>query len=129
MYIHELKKIWRVLLPALSIVFLLSSTAVLAQDEAAAATETEEITATVADEAAPEEEEAASVSAEFIVHNLWIMIAGMLVFIMHLGFATLESGLTRVQKHRQYSVQELHDYLHRVPDLSRGRFQSDVPGV
>ena len=34
-------------------------------------------------------------TTEFIVHNLWIMIAGMLVFIMHLGFATLESGLTR----------------------------------
>ena len=94
MYIHELKKIWRVLLPALSIVLLLSSTAVLGQDEAAAATETEEVAATAADEAAPEEE-AASVSAEFIVHNLWIMIAGMLVFVMHLGFATLESGLTR----------------------------------
>ena len=33
--------------------------------------------------------------AAFLVNNLWIMIAGMLVFIMHLGFATLESGLTR----------------------------------
>ena len=43
-------------------------------------------------EAAAEE---ASIPVEFIVHNLWIMIAGMLVFIMHLGFATLESGLTR----------------------------------
>lgn len=32
---------------------------------------------------------------EFIIHNLWIMLAGCLVFIMHLGFATLESGLTR----------------------------------
>lgn len=31
----------------------------------------------------------------WIVSNLWIMLAGMLVFIMHLGFATLESGLTR----------------------------------
>ena len=31
----------------------------------------------------------------FVISNLWIMIAGMLVFIMHLGFATLESGLTR----------------------------------
>ena len=31
----------------------------------------------------------------FTVDNLWIMIAGMLVFIMHLGFASLESGLTR----------------------------------
>ena len=40
-----------------------------------------------ADEAPPD--------AAFIVNNLWVMIAGMLVFIMHLGFATLESGLTR----------------------------------
>lgn len=31
----------------------------------------------------------------FIVHNLWMMIATSLVFIMHLGFATLETGLTR----------------------------------
>ena len=31
----------------------------------------------------------------FIVHNLWMMIAAALVFIMHLGFATLETGLTR----------------------------------
>ncbi|MEO0586067.1 MAG: ammonium transporter [Planctomycetota bacterium] len=31
------------------------------------------------------------------VNNLWIMIAGMLVFIMHLGFAMLESGLTRAK--------------------------------
>ncbi|MCH2114084.1 MAG: ammonium transporter [Pirellulales bacterium] len=30
-----------------------------------------------------------------MVDNLWIMLAGALVFIMHLGFATLESGLTR----------------------------------
>jgi len=35
--------------------------------------------------------------ATFTVNNLWIMIAGMLVFIMHLGFATLESGLTRAK--------------------------------
>lgn len=31
----------------------------------------------------------------FTVHNLWMMIATILVFIMHLGFATLESGLTQ----------------------------------
>lgn len=31
----------------------------------------------------------------FTVHNLWIMIAAVLVFAMHLGFATLEAGLTR----------------------------------
>jgi Amt family ammonium transporter len=35
-------------------------------------------------------------SAEmFTVNNLWMMIATALVFIMHLGFATLETGLTR----------------------------------
>lgn len=40
----------------------------------------------------------APVSAEmFTVSNLWMMIAAGLVFIMHLGFATLESGLTRAK--------------------------------
>ncbi|RMH56515.1 MAG: ammonium transporter [Bacteroidetes bacterium] len=29
------------------------------------------------------------------LNNLWIMLSGALVFIMHLGFATLESGLTQ----------------------------------
>ena len=32
---------------------------------------------------------------KFVVDNLWILGAAVLVFIMHLGFATLESGLTR----------------------------------
>lgn len=31
----------------------------------------------------------------FTVANLWMMIATALVFVMHLGFATLEAGLTR----------------------------------
>ncbi len=31
----------------------------------------------------------------FTVSNLWLLIAAFLVFIMHLGFATLESGLTQ----------------------------------
>jgi len=34
---------------------------------------------------------------KFIVDNLWILISTFLVFIMHLGFATLESGLTRAK--------------------------------
>ncbi|MEM7146249.1 MAG: ammonium transporter [Verrucomicrobiota bacterium] len=33
--------------------------------------------------------------AIFVVDNLWILIAAFLVFTMHLGFSTLESGLTR----------------------------------
>jgi len=63
---------------------LLTGPAAFCQDDV------EEVAATT--EVAAEE---ISIPVEFIVHNLWIMIAGMLVFIMHLGFATLESGLTR----------------------------------
>lgn len=33
--------------------------------------------------------------AMFTVNNLWILIAAVLVFIMHLGFATLEAGFVR----------------------------------
>jgi Amt family ammonium transporter len=33
----------------------------------------------------------------FTVNNLWMMIAAALVFTMHLGFATLEAGLTRAK--------------------------------
>ena len=57
-----------------------------AQEEAATAT---------AAATTPAAASATEITADFIVNNLWIMIAGMLVFIMHLGFATLESGLTR----------------------------------
>lgn len=54
-------------------------------------------------EEAPAEEAVAEEAAEpitaeavkFMVDNLWIMLAGCLVFLMHLGFATLETGLTR----------------------------------
>ena len=34
-------------------------------------------------------------TAFFTVSNLWLLIAAALVFIMHLGFATLEAGLTQ----------------------------------
>ena len=64
-----------------------------AAGDGAAATETPE----GGDEEAPAKltVKETPVTAEFTVSNLWIMLAGMLVFIMHLGFATLESGLTR----------------------------------
>lgn len=35
--------------------------------------------------------------AMFTANNLWMMVSTFLVFIMHLGFATLESGLTRAK--------------------------------
>jgi len=31
----------------------------------------------------------------FTVNNLWILIATVLVFVMHLGFSTLEAGFVR----------------------------------
>lgn len=33
----------------------------------------------------------------FFVNNLWVLLGGMLVFMMHLGFATVESGLSRAK--------------------------------
>lgn len=33
--------------------------------------------------------------AVFVANNIWMMVATFLVFIMHLGFASLEAGLTR----------------------------------
>ncbi len=34
---------------------------------------------------------------QFTANNVWMMLCAGLVFIMHLGFATLESGLTRAK--------------------------------
>ena len=39
--------------------------------------------------------EVVNTNAFFTVSNLWLLIAAGLVFIMHLGFATLEAGLTQ----------------------------------
>ena len=51
--------------------------------------------AAVAEEAAPA---ADAVSAEmFTVNNVWMMVSTFLVFIMHLGFAMVESGLTQAK--------------------------------
>ena len=36
-------------------------------------------------------------SARFMVHNIWMLLATFLVFIMHLGFSVLEAGLTRAK--------------------------------
>jgi Amt family ammonium transporter len=42
------------------------------------------------------QEDAVSVEM-FTVNNLWMMVSTFLVFIMHLGFATVETGLTRAK--------------------------------
>ena len=52
----------------------------------------------VVPEAASAQEEMAAVSQElFTVNNTWMLVATFLVFIMHLGFACLESGLTQAK--------------------------------
>lgn len=38
---------------------------------------------------------AAANEAKFLANNLWLLVATVLVFIMHLGFATLESGFVQ----------------------------------
>jgi Amt family ammonium transporter len=45
-----------------------------------------------------QEEEAAEVSMEmFTVNNTWMLVSAFLVFLMHLGFASLEAGLARAK--------------------------------
>ena len=72
-----------------------------AAEPAAAEPETAEPEEAVAEEDAGAVEEAeeevviTAAYAKFMIDNLWILISAFLVFIMHLGFATLEAGLTR----------------------------------
>ena len=39
--------------------------------------------------------EPTAADAIFTVNNTWMLVATLLVFIMHLGFASLEAGLTQ----------------------------------
>ncbi|MBN1550723.1 ammonium transporter, partial [bacterium] len=41
--------------------------------------------------------EASASEAIFTINNTWMLVATFLVFVMHLGFATLEIGLTRAK--------------------------------
>ncbi len=47
--------------------------------------------------AGAQEAESAADNALFVANNVWMLVATILVFIMHLGFASLESGLTRAK--------------------------------
>ena len=42
-------------------------------------------------------EEVTAADAMFTANNIWMMVSIFLVFIMHLGFATVETGLTRAK--------------------------------
>lgn len=46
---------------------------------------------------AGEAAEMSGADAAFIAHNTWMLVATFLVFLMHLGFASLEAGMTRAK--------------------------------
>ena len=64
-----------------------------AEEAAEAVAEVTAVTETVQETAAPSTAD----YAMFAVNNLWVMAGGMLVFLMHLGFACVESGLARAK--------------------------------
>ncbi|MFW5828843.1 MAG: ammonium transporter [Planctomycetota bacterium] len=72
------------ILTAASLLALAATTPGMAEEAAAAAEGAPDLPAMIAD-------------AVFRTDNLWILMAAFLVFIMHLGFATLETGLTRAK--------------------------------
>ena len=98
----------------LLIVFLVTGMLVqqhrLPAAEEAAASKTTEAAASPAPAEAPSKPSAAPATQSvhelamgegknlrFMIDNLWVLISAFLVFMMHLGFATLESGLTRAK--------------------------------
>lgn len=97
------------LLIILSLAATVASMSVLAADPepaaavaetAAAAVDVAAATVEAAADEAPaiasyDEFKASPAFPQFVVDNLWILIAAALVFIMHAGFATVESGLTQ----------------------------------
>ena len=72
-------------------------TSVLHAQEATTATEVVTAAADAAEAFTFDWSKAEVTPEMFAVNNLWIMLAAMLVFIMHLGFAMVESGLTRAK--------------------------------
>ena len=83
-----LTKLSRLLLIALLTAAVFDTTAAIGQDEAGPVDEYLELVESSGAEYAPAFD-------FFTVSMLWTVIAAALVFIMHLGFATLESGLTQ----------------------------------
>ena len=62
----------------------------------------------------------------FTVSNLWLLIAAAMVFVMHTGFAMLESGLSRAKNTREHSLQEFLCHQLRACDVCTCWIQYDV---
>jgi Amt family ammonium transporter len=63
----------------------------------------------------------------FVINNTWMMVATLLVFAMHLGFATLEAGLTRAKNTVNILFKNVCVLAIGVLTLRRCRVQFDVP--
>ena len=85
--------------------------------------ETAEVVEAVADAISFEDGYAAFMetpgAAFFTISNLWLLIAAALVFIMHLGFATVESGLGQAKN----TVNILFKNVDRVLGLGQATFK------
>lgn len=85
----------------MSFAFLAGYVAIDAHTDSAEEVVAETVLASASDDAAEqeystiEEFQASPLYPKFVIDNLWILIAAALVFIMHLGFASVESGLTQ----------------------------------
>lgn len=85
-------------LPICALLLIAAFTPVHGQDVAEAAEAVVEVTGPPPDDAYLALEQKYGVTFDFFtVSNLWTLIAAALVFVMHLGFATLEAGLTRAK--------------------------------
>lgn len=74
------------------------STGLIAQDAAPAAEPVAAAVEAAVEAPVEEAEEATLVSLEMLTaNNIWMMVCTALVFLMHLGFSTLEVGLTRAK--------------------------------
>jgi Amt family ammonium transporter len=60
---------------------------------------------------AAEEEAAASAAVQAMLDNIWVLVAGVLVFFMQAGFALVEAGLTRAKNVVNIFAKNLADAL------------------
>ena len=74
-------------------------------------------------------EDAAVSPGVFTANNVWMMVCAGLVFIMHLGFATLESGLTRAKNTVNILVKNTFIICIGILTYALLRLQSDVSRV
>ena len=70
--------------------------------------------------------EAAELASVFTANNIWMMLATALVFIMHLGFASVEAGFTQSKNTVNILYKNTLTLSHRIAHLCIHRVQPDV---